>query len=365
LNSNLPKRILVVATRRIGDVLLTTPLIRTLKHAWPQAEIHALVFTGTEGVLAANPDLSEVLTIPMRPSRSEHVRFLFRIWRRYDIALSVMPSDRPTLYAGVAGKLSIGIATSGTKHLWKRWLLSRSVEFDNTGLHTVLLNLRLADSLGLKRCHEVVAAWHPSDEATVHKALDFDCERHKYVVLHIHPMYAYKAWHHDAWIDLVAWIDKAGYRIVLTGGNAKEEVDDVNRLARFLPRGTVNLTGRLKLPAVAYLLSKAQAYVGPDTVVTHLAAATGTQTMALFGPSNPVKWGPWPRGYDQDKNPYTLKGSQQIGNVFLMQGSGECVPCMEEGCNHHLTSLSDCLQQLPVSRVIEALQEMLGKPLPE
>ena len=45
-------RILVVALRRLGDVLLTTPLIRSLKRAWPDAAIDALVFRGTEGILA-------------------------------------------------------------------------------------------------------------------------------------------------------------------------------------------------------------------------------------------------------------------------------------------------------------------------
>ena len=52
-------RILVVALRRLGDVLLTTPLIRSLKRAWPDAAIDVLVFRGTEGILAGNPDIAE------------------------------------------------------------------------------------------------------------------------------------------------------------------------------------------------------------------------------------------------------------------------------------------------------------------
>ena len=51
-------RILVVALRRLGDVLLTTPLIRSLKRAWPDATIDVLVFGGTEGILAGNPDIA-------------------------------------------------------------------------------------------------------------------------------------------------------------------------------------------------------------------------------------------------------------------------------------------------------------------
>ena len=62
-----PRRILVIVTRRIGDVLLATPLIRSLKQAWPQAQIEALVFEGTQGVLAGNPDMAAVHTIAERP----------------------------------------------------------------------------------------------------------------------------------------------------------------------------------------------------------------------------------------------------------------------------------------------------------
>src|SRR5258708_8960865 len=62
-------RILVVALRRLGDVLLTTPLIRSLKQAFPDAAIEALVFAGTEGILAGNPDLAGVITqSPLAPS---------------------------------------------------------------------------------------------------------------------------------------------------------------------------------------------------------------------------------------------------------------------------------------------------------
>ncbi len=352
-----PSSILVIITRRIGDVLLTTPMIRSLRLAWPEARIDALVFVGTESVLASNPDLNQIITVSQRPTLYQHLRLLLRLWRSYDLALSMMPSDRPTMYAFIAGKHRVGLILTGGKHLWKKWLLSQSVEFDNIHTHTVLMNLKLADLLGVPRCHEVVAAWHAADEVAVRKILPFNLENQAYAVLHVYPMYAYKAWRSEGWVELADWFSGQKIKVVLTGGKSADEMAYVHRLMGLLPRDTVDTVGNLNLASVAYLLSKARAYVGPDTVVTHLAAASGTPTVALFGPSNPVKWGPWPKGYNEDRNPYEMRGTQRVNNVVLLQGSGDCVPCMEEGCEHHIASLSDCLQNLSAASVIDALRE--------
>ncbi len=353
-----PRRILVVATRRIGDVLLTTPLIRSLRRAWPEARLDALVFAGTEGILANNPDIDQVIAIPHRLPFSQHLRFLLRLWRGYDIAVSTMSSDRPTLYARIAGKYCVGEVDPGGKHQWKRWLLSKFVESDNLDTHTVLMHLKLADLLGLPRCHEVVVSWQAGDEAAARKELPFDPETQAFAVLHIQPMYVYKAWRREAWVELANWLSRQGLRIVLTGGNSAQEIANVRDMLGSLPGGTVDAAGRLSFSGVAYLLSRARAYVGPDTVVTHLAAAMGTPCVALFGPSNPVKWGPWPKGYNEDSNPFEMRGTQRVNNVVLLQGDQDCVPCMEEGCDRRITSLSACLQDLPVAKAVGALTEL-------
>jgi len=90
--------VLLIVTRRMGDVLLAAPLVRSVRSAWPEAAIDVLVFDGTREVLSAHPDVRRVLTVPERPGIAQHVRFLFRLFRnRYDVALSCVASDRPTL----------------------------------------------------------------------------------------------------------------------------------------------------------------------------------------------------------------------------------------------------------------------------
>lgn len=353
-----PQRILVVVTLRIGDVLLTTPLIRSLRRAWPQASIAALVFAGTEGILQNNPDVDDIITVGRRPTLFESLRLLWRLWRNYDLAISTMTNDRATLYARIGGKHAVGAIDAGAKHQWKRRLLSQYSETEIVNTHTVLNYLRLADLLDIPRCHEVVIGWQAADVGSVRAAIPFDLEIQPYVVLHAYPMYVYKAWRQEAWVELAGWLQQRGMRIVLTGGNDETEKASVKTLQQLMPAGTVNVAGRLGFSEVAYLLSKARAYVGPDTVVTHLAAAVGVPTVALFGPSNPVKWGPWPKGYGKHEEPYRMVGTQHVGNVVLLQGEGDCVPCMEEGCDRHINSLSRCLQDLSVTRVLTALNDL-------
>ena len=347
-------KILVAATRRIGDVLLATPLIRSLKKAWPDAEIDVLVFEGTDGILEGNPDIHSVLTVPQRPKISFHLRFLSRLWKKYDLALSAMPGDRPTLYALVSGKKSAGIVLEGRDHLWKKKLLSRWTAYD-PGIHTVQVYLQLAKLLGIEPSFEVVTAWTRKDEED---ALEW-IPSMPFAVFHVYPMYAYKMWKNESWIELAKWTRNQGMRVVLTGGKNAEEKAFIDALLPFLPEDTVDASGKLSLGSVACLLSHARVYVGPDTAVTHMAAASGIPTLALFGPSDPVKWGPWPKGHNE--NPYNVKGSQHAGNVYLLQGKGDCVPCLEEGCDRHVGSLSRCLQELPANEAIDALKMLLGK----
>ncbi|HUL40804.1 MAG TPA: LPS core biosynthesis protein, partial [Burkholderiales bacterium] len=109
----------MVATLRIGDVLLATPLIRSLRRAWPQGQIDALVFTGTEDILRANPDINSIITVAKRPGFWPHLLLMTRLLRRYDLAVSCLAGDRPTLYAWLAGKKSVGLLVTNGKRRWK------------------------------------------------------------------------------------------------------------------------------------------------------------------------------------------------------------------------------------------------------
>jgi heptosyltransferase-3 len=340
-------RVLVVALRRLGDVLLTTPLIRSVKRAFPAATIDALVFAGTEGILAGNPDLAGVIAIPQRPSAGENLSLLRRLTKRYHVALSTQTGDRPTALAWAAGRYSAGpIEADGFSATVKRLALSRSYATDRHQ-HRVLDVLRLAELIGIPARPEIVC---PSGD--VRRSL---IPTQPYAVVHAAPMYRYKRWTSDGWRMLAAALHERGLATVVSGASGDGGyLDDVWRECDVTRRD-----GKLEWPELAAMIGAARVYVGPDTAITHLAAATGTPTVALYGPTDPRVWGPWPVG-GLDR-PWDAAGTiQNRGNVWLVQNPLPCLPCQQEGCERRLDSYSLCLDGLLVTQVMSAVDRALA-----
>jgi heptosyltransferase-3 len=182
-----------------------------------------------------------------------------------------------------------------------------------------------------------------------------------YVVIHAAPMFRYKRWTEEGWRGLATAIASRGLAIVATTGPGEAE-------RRYLDQVWEHATDVLRVDPLGWgqlagLIAGAQLYVGPDTSVTHLAAATGTATIALYGPTDPRLWGPWPaRGLDRL---WDAAGPvQHRGNVWLIQNPPACpwsiLPCQQEGCERRLDSYSRCLDELTVSQVLSAVDAALA-----
>ncbi len=341
-------RILVVAMRRLGDVLLTTPLIRSLKQAFPAAAIDVLVFAGTEGILSGNPDLAGVVTVPERASVGQSLALMRRLMRRYDLALSTQTGDRPTALAVLAGKQSAGPLDAGrASALIKRVALSRSYTADRRQ-HRIVDLLRLADLIGIAPAREVV----PPQGGVRNDVLPSQ----PYAVVHAAPKFIYKRWTIDGWRKLAAALRVRGLATAVIGATSDRPYLD----AVWRDTDVLRLDGELSWPELSALIGGARIYSGPDTAVTHLAAATGTPTVALYGPTDPRIWGPWPRnGLDR---PWEASGTiQHRGNVWLVQNPLACLPCQLEGCERRLDSHSQCLDELAAAQVVTAIDQALAR----
>jgi heptosyltransferase III len=340
-------RVLVVALRRLGDVLFATPLIASIRHAYPQARIDALVFADTAGILAGNPDLDRIVTMPSARGMLASLALALRLFKRYDLAVSTQSGDRPTLFALLAGRRHVGPIDGGRRGALRARALSRAVP-NVPGLHRLEEMLGLADALGVERVSHLVC---PGSAAPRRFATG------PYAVIHAAPNFTYKRWTRDGWRALAAGLRDRGLAVLATGGPAPAErafLDDIWGEGAAVTR----IDGALSWPELTALLVQARLYVGPDTSITHLAAASGCPTVALYGPTDPRLWGPVPAaGLDPM---WEAAGTiQRRGNVWLVQNPLPCLPCQNEGCERHLTSFSRCLDELTPAQVLQAADEAL------
>lgn len=353
-----PRTALVVALRYLGDVLLTTPVARALKERFPECAIDMLVFSGTEGMLAGNPDLRAVIACEEHAPWRARLALARRLWRRYDLAVVTSTGDRPVLFGAAAARRRVGLLPpQGSTRRWKSWLLDRACEFDPLAPRAQV-NDRLAHLFGAAQAGVPVAPTAGTTRQEWCTRLGFDPWQEPFAVVHPAPRVRYKRWHAAGWRAAIEHLTNVhGLRVVVTGGPAAAErayLDEV--LAPLAGWPLVRLDGQLSLAQTGDLLRLARVFLGPDTGTTHLAVACATPTVTPFGPTDPVVWGPLPIG----EAPYErVAPVQRRGSVRLLQNPDfACVPCQLEGCARHRDSHADCLDRLAAEHVLAALDEL-------
>jgi heptosyltransferase-3 len=363
-----PQRILLITLRYLGDTVLTTPLINSLRAAYPNAQIDVLLYENTRVVFEGNAAVSNLITTTPKPTKSAHFQLAKRLFRQYDLAIATQTSDKVALYALLAAPLRIGFVPPKPQTGWlKRYLFQRHIETPAQAQHTVLSLLQLCDVLAIAPVYRLTPPRLPQGQFAPN-ALGLT---EPYAVLHVMPQWRYKQWTRTAWLAVANYLHARGVQVVLSGGPVASEVDYLNALQAEMPPNTLNLAGRVSLAGMTAVIENARLFVGVDTGTTHLAAATGVPVVAIFGPTNPAIWSPWPvypngltPSLEPFQAPFKDKGYQRVGNIHLVQGqhpTDACVPCQLEGCLRHRGSHSVCLDTLSAETVIAELASILGK----
>jgi heptosyltransferase-3 len=374
-----PKKVLFIATRQIGDVLVTTPLISKARELWPDAEFHFLGYRGKLDMLKGNPDIAQIIETSDRPGFAEYLSLFNRLFQRYDLAIVTQPSDRAYLYGLISAFRRVGVlgghpqgkdgkGTSKTEkqNAWKKFISMHNVTVDYFAQHVIAEKLRLLEVFFRNPndlFKEVISVTPPVGEPLT--PLISNQLNQPYAVLHPGPLTAYKRWPLAYWQKLIDWLVQEGMQVVLSASPAKQDLQLNHDILSLLDERTraqvIDTAGKLSIPQAGTLLRGAALYIGVDTSITHLAAACNTPTITLFGATPPTNFGPWPNGFIGDQ-PYQLRArTQTVGCVTILQGPGECVPCRKAGCEDRADSNSECLDLLEPSQVIDAVKQALKK----
>ena len=355
-----PGSVLVVAGPAHGDVLLATPLIAALRAARPDACIDVLLYRGQADILAGNPDVTEVLSASKHPGAGESWRLLKRILRRYQVAISPKHTDRAIAYAALAGRARIAVVPPD-RDRWKRRITQGHVLYDHYGTHTLVQNAALAGLLGIEPCFDLRLPAAPDAGDIVSRALGAGLASAPFAVLHLNPGLPHKRWPLSGWAAVARYLHDRGLPLVLTGDGSPAEAAYLDEAVREMAIPVVNLAGQLRFADVAELLRRCRIYVGADTVTSHIAAATGAQTVALFGPETPKVWGPWPRGGRYETTPFPGPGNQRAGNVLVVQSTTACPTCRQADCLRRSERQRSCrlMETLDSEQVIQGVASML------
>lgn len=366
------RKILVVKLRNIGDVLLTAPLFDNLKAAFPQAQISALVNSGTQDMVTGHPALHQVLVYdrgikkePLLRRLGRELAFYRRVrGERFDLVLNLTEGDRGALIALLSGaRLRVGVEDP-----LKRGMAGKSRIFTHLvhpswgGLHAVEKNLQFLAPLGVPVRHTAVSFhFSQADSDHVNRLLaQASLAPGGYFHAHVTSRWMFKALPHAKAARLLDRLSElTGFPMVLTCAPDRRELDYLATLRPLLKAPYCDLSGSLTLKQLGALSAGARFFAGVDSAPMHMAAALEVPVLGIFGPSSVPDWGPWDNA--AGANPWRSKNGIQVSGPHLVLQSGRpCVPCLRDGCNG--TKVSDCLdfQEQEMEEALRRFVEQFG-----
>ena len=337
-------RALVVKLRHHGDVLLAAPVLSVLKAHAPAIEVDALVYDDTAPMLAGHPALASLHTVGRRwrslgaLERLRREKDLFGALRarRYDLLVHLSEQPRGAWLARTLGaRFSVGPIDPGRGRLWDKSFTHLYPLVRNR--HHVEVNLDALRRIGVQPgTGERKVVFVPGAAAEA-RARELASEP----FVHMHPAsrWRFKCWPAERNAALADRLAEEGHRVVMT--SAPDETRFIDEILAKMKSQAVNLAGQLSLKELGALTARAKLFIGVDSMPMHLAAAMGVPTLALFGPSSEVAWGPW----NVEQRVVTTTHS--------------CRPCGVDGCGGG--KVSECLTLLGVEPVHAAARELLAR----
>lgn len=339
-------RILIMRYRFIGDTILTTPFLRNLRRACPDARIDVLVGPRSGEVLECCPYIDELIVFDTTRfhkydsgegrSRSFWSYAFDLRKRRYDTVFVLKRSFSSAVLAFLTGAANrIGFDTE-----FRRFLLTKPLPFD-PGRHEVESLLDVLRAQGIPVVDDYLEAFTSDNEqAEIERLVPELRAGGPKLLVHAAAAHPAKMYPLESWAQaLKVVVRESGARLFFTG--AAGDAPLYSRLASLAAVQSVDLTGKLNLRQSLALYRNLDAAVCVDSGPAHMAAAAGIPVVAIFGPTDPGRWRPWGPAHRVVADP-GLKGC----------------PCrINSTC-----AARPCLTALPPEMVARACLEVLTRP---
>ena len=339
MNVNSTDRILVTQTGGwIGDMILLAPALRALKRAYPQSYLTLLIRPLVASLMEACPYLDEIIIDTKRRGVGRVQTFCQLVRRlrrgRFDLAVVLHPTSfRNALIPCLAGvPLRIGSDVSA-----RGILLTQSCT-DDTTLHEVNRYLRVLQLINIDDPVSGLEFWHTDDDRRVVRQLLSDCDvrpEDSIIGINLGTTWETKSWSLDRFADVITGIrDRFEGAVVLTGSSS--EVGLGKALGKLVKARVINLIGKTTVLQLGALIERCNLYLTCDSGPMHIAAAVGTPTIALFGPTNPQRHRPYGETH------------------HVIEKDVSCRPCYNRECLRADTP-NLCMTEIQTADVIEQI----------
>jgi len=331
-------KILLIQFKRIGDLILTSPVLSVLHRHFPDARIDLAVERSSAGILPAfPPHHARIFT----RGRLNLGQFAAVAQTHYDVCLDFNGSDRSLLVAALSRAKRRITYQKFSKRFLRPSVYTDWVDSPLRTRHTVDHFLDILRPLGISESGERPVLNIPADEeARAEKILREAGVTGPYAVIHPGTARAEKLWTPERWGAVAKWLrENRSLQTVITGVEKDRAFAGIDRIGN----GTVDLLGKLSLPAMAAVIRRSRVLCSVDSAPIHMAEALNTPVVALFGPSDPARYGP-------------LDDRARVITADLW-----CRPCNRvrrppERCSH---GVPDCLTGIDVETVYRAASALL------
>ncbi len=339
------KRILIIRIDKIGDLVLSTPVIKAVRDAYPGSYIAAVVRPYTHEIIKENPYLDEVITYDKAKNGKgilKNIKFILDLRkRRFDLALILHPKNRThiiTFLAGIPERVGYdkkmgALLTKKIPHL-KQYGLKHEIDY----------TLDILRYIGIEPKEK--SLYVGTDKSSQKKIDGIFVENgisEDDIIVTIHPGSScpskrWKAEHFAKVADSLA--EKYKAKIIIIAGPKDNGFGD--KTAGLMKAQNMNLSGKTTIPDLVSILSRSHLFISNDSGPVHIACAVGTPTISIFGRSDrglsPARWKP-------------------IGkkDIALHKDVG-CEICLSHNCKLGFK----CLEAISTDEVLAAAERILG-----
>ncbi len=340
------KKILISRTDRIGDVVLSTPVFWAIKKKYPNAYISVMVVKETAPIVQGNPWIDEVIILDKKGRHKSWLQtFFFGLSlrnRKFDVAIHLHPKNRVNVISWAANvPVRIGYKVSLGNHGKNDFLLTHKIPEQKWQgkKHEVEYNFDLLKFINVSQ-PERLPLYFPLAEQGLNDLMQLMPQglNDRYVVFHPSASCISKRWPPERLAQVADRLSsRFGVLPVIIGEG--EGIAHANEMQNNMKEKSLNLSGRLSLGMLGWLLKGARLLVSNDSGPVHVAAAVETPVISIFGRNqpglSPIRW-----------RPISERGT------YIHKDVG-CTVCLAHKCEINFK----CLTELLVDDVLNVVKQ--------